>query len=84
MNRLDIETGKPIVRCLVEGQRIRATVRMADVSENTVTKLPTDAGKACPAYRDEALRDLPCQRIQADEAAPRPGSRGPCENGNSN
>ena len=44
MNKLDITTRKLIIRCLVEGQSIRATARTADVSKNTVTKLMIDAG----------------------------------------
>lgn len=67
MNRIDPKTRKLIIRCLVEGQSIRATARTADVSKNTVSKLLIDAGKACAAYQDKALRDLPCRRIQVDE-----------------
>ena len=67
MNKLPLKTRKLIIRCLVEGQSIRATTRTADVSKNTVTKLLIDAGKACAEYQDKALRDLPCKRIQVDE-----------------
>ena len=67
MNKLHPKTRKRIIRCLVEGQSIRATARTADVSKNTVTKLLIDAGKACAAYQDKALHDLPCERIQVDE-----------------
>ena len=67
MNKLDITTRKLIIRCLVEGQSVRATARTADVSKNTVTKLLIGAGKACADYQDKALRDLPCKRIQVDE-----------------
>ena len=67
MNKLDPKTRKLIVRCLVEGQSIRATARTADVSKNTVTKLLVDAGRACAEYQDKALRGLPCRRIQVDE-----------------
>ena len=67
MNMLDPKTRKLILRCLVEGQSIRATARTAEVSKNTVLKLLVDAGKACAAFQDEALRDLPCKRIQCDE-----------------
>lgn len=48
MNKLDIPTRKLIIRCLVEGQSIRATARTADVSKNTVTKLMIDAGTLPP------------------------------------
>ena len=67
MNKLDSKTRTLILRCLVEGMSIRATVRTADVSKNTVVKLMVDAGEACAAYQDQALRDLPCRRIQVDE-----------------
>ncbi len=67
MNKLDAKTRKLIIRCLVEGQSIRATARTADVSKNTVSKLLIDAGKACATFQDKALHNLPCRRIQVDE-----------------
>ena len=67
MNKLDTKTRTLILRCLVEGMSIRSTARTADVSKNTVMKLMVDAGRACAAYQDQALRDLPCRRIQVDE-----------------
>ena len=56
-----------ILAALVEGNSLRATSRMVGVSINTVTKLLVDVGTACAEYQDTALRDLRCQRIQADE-----------------
>ena len=67
MNKLDTKARSQILHMLVEGNSIRATARMADVSKNTVTKLLIAAGKACADYQDKALRDLPCRRIQVDE-----------------
>ncbi len=67
MNRLDTKKRTLILRLLVEGNSIRSTTRIADVSKNTVAKLLIDAGKACEAYQDKVLRDLPCRRIQVDE-----------------
>ena len=67
MRKLNTKTRTLILRCLVEGMSIRSTARTADVSKNTVMKLMVDAGKACAAYQDQALRDLPCRRIQVDE-----------------
>ena len=67
MNKLDTKTRILILRCLVEGQSIRATARTADVSKNTVTKLLIDAGRACSDYQERMLRDLPCKRVQVDE-----------------
>jgi IS1 family transposase len=67
MNRLTTEKRAQIVAALVEGNSIRATCRMTGTSKNTVTKLLADMGTACSVYMDEVLRDLPCERIQADE-----------------
>lgn len=67
MNRLTRDQRARVVRCLVEGNSIRATVRMTGVAKNTVTKLLVDLGSACSEYQNEVMRDLPCKRIQADE-----------------
>lgn len=67
MNRLSIQERARILHCLVEGNSMRATSRMCDVSINTVTKLLVDVGSACLEYHDKAMRDLPCKRIQCDE-----------------
>ncbi len=67
MNRLSTADRVRVVAALVEGNSIRATVRMTGVAKNTVTKLLVDLGKACSEYQDEVLRDLPCTNVQADE-----------------
>lgn len=67
MNRLDRSKRIQVVRCLVEGNSIRATVRMTGVAKNTVAKLLIDLGTACAKYQDENLRNLPCRRVQCDE-----------------
>ncbi len=67
MNKLTIKQRTQILHMLVEGNSLRATARMADVSRNTVDKLLREAGEACLDYQDENLRNLPCKRIQCDE-----------------
>jgi len=67
MNKLSIKDRARILACLVEGNSIRATVRMTGAAKNTVVKLLTDVGAACAAYQDKTLRKLPCKRIQCDE-----------------
>ena len=59
MNRLSTERRAAILGLMVEGNSLRATTRMAGCSINTVSKLLLDVGKACAAYQDEHLRDLP-------------------------
>ena len=56
-----------IVRCLVEGNSIRATSRMTGACKEAIMKLLCELGPACREYQDKALRELPCKRIQADE-----------------
>lgn len=56
-----------ILRCLVEGNSIRAIVRMTGAAKNTVTKLLVDVGMACATYQDKHMRNLPCVRLQCDE-----------------
>jgi IS1 family transposase len=67
MNRLSTENRAQIIGCLVEGNSIRATVRMTGAAKNTVTKLLVDLGRACAEYQDRTLRDLPCTTIECDE-----------------
>ena len=67
MNRLTTERRAQIISCLVEGNSIRATVRMTGAAKNTVTKLLIDVGEACEEYQYNVLRNLPCKHIQVDE-----------------
>ena len=67
MNKLDTKTRALILRCLVEGNSIRAPARLADVSKNTVSKLLEDAGKVCAAYHDEHVKGVEAKHVQADE-----------------
>ncbi len=52
---------------LVEGNSIRATVRMTGVAKNTIVKLLNDLGCACAAYHNKHVRNLRSRRIQCDE-----------------
>lgn len=67
MNRTPIAKRAQILGLLVEGTSLRAVTRITGASINTVTKLLVEAGEACAAYQDQALRNLPCKRIRCDE-----------------
>ena len=67
MNRLDAAKRAQIIRCLIEGCSIRSTVRMTGASKNTIAKLLIELGACCVKFMDEAMVNLPCKRIQADE-----------------
>lgn len=67
MNRLDTDRRSQVVRALVDGCSIRATVRMTGAAKGTVLKLLADLGAVCSEYQDKALRNLTCKRIECDE-----------------
>lgn len=67
MNKLSTEKRAQIIACLVEGNSIRATVRMTGAAKNTIVKLLVDLGAACAEYQNKVLVNLPCKRVQVDE-----------------
>jgi IS1 family transposase len=67
MNRLDNAKRAQVVACLVEGNAIRATVRLTGVAKNTVSKLLVDLGEACSLFHDAHVRNVSSRRIQCDE-----------------
>ena len=67
MNKLPLKTRTLILNMLCEGQSMRATARLADVSFNTVAKLLIDAGKVCADLHDELVQGVTASRIQCDE-----------------
>jgi len=67
MNRLPLEKRAQIINLLVEGNSLRASSRIADVSINTVTKLLVDVGIACQMFHNEMVQRIASKRIQCDE-----------------
>lgn len=67
MNRLSTEKRAAVIGALVEGNSIRATVRMTGAAKNTITKLLAEIGQAASEYQDAVMRDLPCKVVEADE-----------------
>src|SRR6266851_3532648 len=67
MNRLPLAKRAAILGLLVEGNSLRATSRLADVSINTVTKLLVDLGAACSEYHHKNVRRVRVRRLQVDE-----------------
>src|SRR5271169_1215854 len=67
MNRLAIERRVAILGMLVEGNSLRATSRLADVSINTVAKLLVELGEACAEYHYKNVKNLRVRRLQCDE-----------------
>lgn len=67
MNKLPTEKRAQIIRMLVEGNSLRSTSRMADVSINTVVKLLVDTGKSCQQFHNDTVLKLQSERVQCDE-----------------
>ena len=67
MNKTPLKTRALFLNMLCEGQSMRATARLGEVSFNTVAKLLIDAGKVCADLHDELVQDVTASRIQCDE-----------------
>jgi IS1 family transposase len=67
MNRLPIGKRAQIIQMLIEGNSLRATSRLGDVSINTITKLLVDVGVAAAEYHDTVVRDVRVRRLQCDQ-----------------
>lgn len=66
-NKLALEKRTQILHMLCEGNSMRSISRIVDVSINTVTKLLVDAGETCLELHDQLVRNVPAQRVEADE-----------------
>lgn len=67
MNILSTEKRIAIVKALVDGCSIRATVRMTGAGKNTIARLLASLGEACAGLHDSNVRGLACKRVQCDE-----------------
>src|SRR3990170_4210836 len=67
MNKLSTAKRVAVVAALVEGNSVRATARMTNVSKPTILKLLAELGDACARYHSETVHDLRSKRIEYDE-----------------
>ncbi len=68
MNKLLPAKRAQVLQMMAEGLSLRATTRLTGISRTTLIKLLEDAGQAFSEYQDRVLVNLPCKRIQVDEA----------------
>jgi len=73
MNVLKNEKKLAVLSALVEGNSIRATARMTDVSKPTILKLIKDTGAWCAGVMDQQMRNLRCAEIMKTYAAQNAG-----------
>lgn len=67
MNRLSTERRAKIIGALVEGNSICSVERMTGTHRDTIMRLGFEVGKGCHKLAHEKMRNLPCNRIEADE-----------------
>ncbi len=67
MNKLSAVKRAAVVSALVEGNSIRATSRITNVSKPTVLKLLADLGRVCADYHHFNVRGPKTIRVQCDE-----------------
>jgi IS1 family transposase len=68
MNKLPSEKRAQVLQMMAEGISLRAITRLTGISRTTLIKLLEDAGQAFSEYQDRVLVNLPCKRVQVDEA----------------
>jgi IS1 family transposase len=68
MYKLTSEKRAQALQMMAEGVSLRAITRLTGISRTTLIKLLEDAGRAFSEYQDHTLVNLPCKRIQVDEA----------------
>lgn len=67
MNKLSTAKRVAVVAALVEGNSVRATARMTNVSKPTILKLLAQLGDVCTEYHDATVQNLRSKRIECDE-----------------
>ena len=67
MNVLPHAKRATILQMLCEGSSMRSISRVTGVSMRAITKLLEDAGDACAAFHDRAVRRVQCSEVQMDE-----------------
>ncbi len=68
MNKLPSAKRADILGMMAEGISLRAIGRLTGASKNAIVRLLVAAGEAFSDYQDRTLRNLPCKRLQVDEA----------------
>lgn len=67
MNQLSTAERSQIIRCLVEGNSIRATSRLTGRCKEAIMRLLSQIGDASRTYQDETIRNIASKRVQCDE-----------------
>ena len=67
MNHLSIAERAKVIQLLVEGNSLRSTSRILELSINTVTKVLEKVGNACLQFHNDTVVNIPAKRVECDE-----------------
>lgn len=73
--RLDLDKALVVLRHLVEGTSVRATMRLTGVNRNTILDLLALIGERCERMLAGRIKNIPVVDVQADDRA----SNVPCQ-----
>src|SRR5712692_10237804 len=64
---LPIEKAEMVLKLLLEGNSVSSVVRLTDVNQRTILKLPILAGEKCERIMAEKIRNVKVQDVECDE-----------------
>lgn len=67
MNMLPLHKRAAILRCLLDGNSLRATARITGAAKQTVDRFFVDAAGIALREQDRLLRNIRCRRLELDE-----------------
>ncbi|MCY3814086.1 MAG: IS1 family transposase [Gammaproteobacteria bacterium] len=67
MNMLPLHKRTAILKCLLDGNSLRATGRITGTAKQTVCRLFEDAAGVALREQDRLLRNIRCERLELDE-----------------
>ena len=67
MNRISHQQRVQVLKALLDGMSMRATVRLTGVSINAVKRLLIQAGEVAARYHDEHVRGVQTKYVECDE-----------------
>src|ERR1700690_939901 len=62
--RLDLRVAEMVIKCLCEGNSVRATARLCNVDPHTVIDLGNTVGRACEKYMARHFKDVHVDEVQ--------------------
>lgn len=65
--QLDMDRAVLCLNLLLEGMSIRAASRITDIHQDTIGNLILTVGRNCQAFLKNAIKDVPCDRLELDE-----------------